>query len=120
MAKGNPLLHRFNEIIAHMFEAGLFVKWQNDFMSSSRSDDHLIDDVDDDTNFSAFTTNELNTDFSPFSLFQLQVIFHILLIGHLISTLVWLVEVLCYRACIPAGTSTALYGAQRDHYVAAR
>jgi hypothetical protein len=27
MAKGNPLLHRFNEIITRMFEAGLIEKW---------------------------------------------------------------------------------------------
>jgi hypothetical protein len=48
MAKGNPLLHRFNEIITSMFEDGLIYKWRNDFMSSSRLDDHPIDD--DDTN----------------------------------------------------------------------
>jgi len=122
IAKGNPLFHRLNEIITHMFEAGLFVKWQNDFMSSSRSDDHSIDDDDDDdeadTKFSDFTTNELNTDYSPISLFQLQVVFHILLIVHIFSTFVWLVEVLCYRACITAATSTTLYRAQLDHYVA--
>jgi len=109
MAKGNPLLHRFNNIITHMFEAGLFEKWQNDFMSNSRLDDHPIDD--DDTKFSDFTTNELNTDYSPFSLFQLQVVFHILLIGHFFNSVVWLLEVLCYRSCITAATSTTLYSA---------
>jgi hypothetical protein len=30
MAKGNPLLHRFNETITRMFEDGLFEKWWND------------------------------------------------------------------------------------------
>ena len=60
MAKGNPLLHRFNEIITRMFEAGLIEKWVNDFMCSSKLDDHPIDD--DDTKFSDFTTNEINTD----------------------------------------------------------
>ena len=116
MAKGNPLLHRFNEIITHMFEAGLFEKWKNDFMSSSRLDDHPIDD--DDTKFSDFTTNKINTDYSPFSISQLQVVFYVLLIGQIISIFVWLVEILCYRACITAATSTTLYRAQRDHYVA--
>jgi hypothetical protein len=118
LAKGNPLLHIFNEIITGMFEAGLFEKWQNDFMSSSRLDDLPIDD--DDTKFSDITTKELNTDYSPFSLIQLQVVFHIILIGQIISTFVLLVEVLYYRACIPAATSSTLYRAQRDHYVATR
>jgi hypothetical protein len=113
MAKGNPLLHRFNEIITRMFEAGLFKKWQNDFMSNSRLDDNLIGD--DDTNFSDFTTKELKTDYSPFSLIHLQLLFYIILIGHIISTFVLLVEVLYYRACIPAATSTTLYRTQRDH-----
>jgi hypothetical protein len=75
IARRYPFLHRFNEIIARMFEAGLFEKWENDFMSSSRLDYHPIDD--DDTNFSDFATNELNNDYSTFSLIHLQVVFHI-------------------------------------------
>jgi hypothetical protein len=113
MAKGNPLLHRFNEIITRMFEGGLFDNCWNDFMSSSRLDDHPIDD-DDDTNFSDFATNELNTDSSTFSLIHLQVVFHILLIGQVFSIFIFLVEVLYYRACISAATSTTIYRAQRD------
>jgi hypothetical protein len=107
MAKGNPLLHRLNEIITRMFEAGLFEKRLKDFMSSPRLDDHPFDD--DDTNFSDFATNELNTDHSTFSLIHLQVVFYILLIGQIISIFVFLVEVLYYRACINAATSTTLY-----------
>jgi hypothetical protein len=107
MAKGNPLLHRFNEIITRMFEAGFFDKWKNEFMSSSRFDDHPIDD-DDDTNISHFAKYELNAYYSPFSLIHLQVVFHILLIGKIISTFVFLVELLYYRACITAATSTTL------------
>jgi hypothetical protein len=113
MAKGNPLLHRFNDIITRMFEAGLFEKWQDDFISRPRLDDHPIDD--DDTKFSDFTTNEINTVYTPFSVIQLQVMFYILPIGQIISSFVLLVEVLYYRACIPAATSTTLYRAQRDH-----
>ena len=106
MPKGNPLLHRFNEIITLMFEAGLFEKWRNDFMSSSRLDDHPVDD--DDTKFSDRVTNELNTDYSTFSLINLQVLFHILLRGQFVSTFVSLVEVLYYRTCITAATSTTV------------
>ena len=95
-----------------MFEAGLFKKWQNDFLYSPRLDDHPIDD--DDTNFSDFTTNELNTDYSSFSLIQLRFVFEALLIGQIISIFVFLVEVLYYRACITAATSSTMYGAQRD------
>jgi hypothetical protein len=107
VAKGNPLLHRFNEIITRMFEAGLIERLWKDFMSSSRLYDHPIDD--DDTNLPDFATNELNTDYSPFSLIHLQFVFHIVLIGQIISTFVFLVEFLYYGACITATTSTALY-----------
>jgi hypothetical protein len=113
VAKGNPLLHSFNKIITRIFEAGLFEKWWNDFMSSPRLDDHPIDD--DDTNFSDFATNELKTDYSTFSLIHLKVVFLILLIGQTISTSVFLVEVLYYRALIPAATSTTMYSPQHDH-----
>jgi hypothetical protein len=113
MAKGNPLLHRFNKIITRMFEAGLFEKWWNDFMFSPRLDDHPIDD--DDTNFSDFATNELKTDYSAFSLSQLQIVFEILLLGQTVNTLVFLIEVLYYRACITAATSTTMYIPQYVH-----
>jgi hypothetical protein len=113
MAKGNPLLHRFNEIITRMLEAGLIEKWQNDFMSSSRLKNHPI--YDDDINFADFTTNELNTVYTSFSLTRLQVIFVVFLIGQIFSTFVFLVEVLYYRACTTAATSTTLYSPQRDH-----
>ena len=106
MAKGNPLLHRFNEIITRVFEAGLFENWVNDFKSSSRFDDHPIDD--DDINFSDLASKELNTDYSTFSLIHLQVVFETLLIGQIFSTFVFLVEVLYYRACITAASSTTL------------
>jgi hypothetical protein len=106
MAKGNPLLHRFNEIITRTFEVGLNEKWWKDFLSSPKLDDHPI--YDDDTNFSDFTTKELNTDYSTFSLIHLQVAFYILLIGNIFSTFVFLVEILYYRTCITAATSTTL------------
>jgi len=76
-------------------------------MSSSRLDDHPFDD--DDTNFSDFATNELNTGNSTFSLVHFQVVFYIFLIQQILSSLVFLVEVLYYRA-----NSTTMYRAQRD------
>jgi hypothetical protein len=114
-AKGNPLLGRFNDIITHMFESGFFSKWWNDFMSSSRLDDHPFDD--DDTNFSDFATNALNTDYTTFSLIQLQVVFLILLIGLIFSTFVFLIEVLYYKVCSSAATSTTQYSPQSDQYI---
>jgi hypothetical protein len=112
MTKDNPLLHRFNSIITHMFEAGLFDKWLNNFMSSSRLDDHPLDD--DDSNFSDFAMIDLKTDNSPFSLNHLQVVFYVLPIGQIISTFVFLAEVLYYRACITATNNNTLCRAQRD------
>jgi hypothetical protein len=100
MAKGDPLLYRFNQIITGMFEAGLFENWVNNFMSGSRLGVHLIDD--DDTNFADFVTKELNPSYTIFSLDQLKVVFYILQIGQIFSTLVFLVEVLYHRACTTA------------------
>jgi hypothetical protein len=119
MAKGNPLLHRFNEIITRVFDAGLIEKLQNNSMPSPRLYDHPIDD-DDNTNFSDFATNELNTYYSTFSQIHLQVVYYIVLIGQIFSTFVFLIEVLCYRTCITAATSTTLYRAQRNHVITAR
>jgi hypothetical protein len=93
-----------------MFEAALFAMWQNDFISISRLDDLPVDD--DDTNFSDFATNELNNDYSTFSLIRLQFAFHILLMGQIFSIFVFSVEDLYYRACITPATSTALFSAQ--------
>jgi hypothetical protein len=112
MAKGNPLLYRFNRIITSIFESGLYEKWKNDFMSSSRLDNNPFDD--NDTNFLEFTTIELNTDNPKFSLYQLQGVFYMLLIGQLFSTLVFLIEILYHRACTTAATSTARYSPQGD------
>jgi hypothetical protein len=115
MAKGHPLLHRFNKIITHMFEAGLHEKWQNDFMSSTRLYDRRLDD--DDTNLSDFATNKLNTDYSPYSLIRLKVVFHTLLIGHVCSTLVFLAEVLHYTACFTEAPSISLYNLQGHQHI---
>ena len=73
LAKGNPLLHRFNEIFTRMFEAGLYDKWQNDLLSSSIYYDHPFDD--DDTNFSDFVSNELNTEYTKLSLIHYKLFF---------------------------------------------
>ena len=59
-------------------------------------------------NFSDFATNELNTDYSPFSRIHLRVVFEALLIGQVFNTLVFLVELLYYRACTNASTSTKM------------
>jgi hypothetical protein len=117
MAKGNPLLHRFNEIVTRMLEAGLIEKLQNDFMSSSILNDRPIYDDDDyeHINFSHFSTNELNTVYSTFSLIHLQVVFHFFLIGQTASSFIFLVEVLYYRARTTASTSTTLYSPQYDN-----
>jgi hypothetical protein len=104
MAKGNPLLHKFNKIITRIFEAGLERKWMNNFVSSSKLDDNPIDD--NDTNFLEFATSELKTNNTTFSLFHLQAVFYILLIGQLFSAFVFLVEVLYHRACITVRTNT--------------
>jgi hypothetical protein len=95
MAKGNPLLHRFNEIIRYLLEAGLFGKWKNDFISNTRSAGHPIEN--DDANFEGITENDFNGDYVSYSLFHLQVIFYILLLGYTFSISVLVGEILYYR-----------------------
>jgi hypothetical protein len=116
VAKGNPLLHRFNKIITGIFEAGLYEKWQKHFMSNSRLVDHPFDDI----NFSNFVTSEFNVDDKPFSLRQLQVLFYTILIAQMFSVLVLAVEVLYYKACVTAAKSTAMYSPQDEKYISTK
>jgi hypothetical protein len=111
MAKGNPLRHRFNKIITGIFEAGLYEKWQKHFMSNSRLVDHSFDDI----NFSKFVTSEFNVDYKPFSVRQLQVLFYTLLVTQMFTFLVLVVEVLYYKACVSAATSTAMYSPKDEN-----
>jgi hypothetical protein len=95
MAKGNPLLYRFNKIIRHLYEAGLFEKWKKDFISDTRLVGLTL--YDDDSNFEGIAENDFSSDYSPYSLLHLQFIFCMLLIGHTFSIAVLVGEMLYYR-----------------------
>jgi hypothetical protein len=107
MAKGNPIMHRFNAIVTYIFEAGLFEKWQNNFLSKLRLSDSPIDD--DDTDFSDFSTKNLNSDYVTYSFIHLRVIFYMLLAGHVCSTLVFLAEIVYCRSCITGALRTSAH-----------
>jgi hypothetical protein len=95
MAKGNPILYRFNENIRHLFEAGLLEKWTSDFFSNVRLVGQPIDG--DDTSFENITETDLNGDYSTYSLVHLQVIFYMLLLGYTFSISVFIGEVLYHK-----------------------
>lgn len=95
MAKGNPLLYKFNEILKYLIEAGLFDKWNRDFLSNTRLAGQRIDN--DDTNFEEIFQNNFFGDNLSYSLVHLQVVFFILLFGHAFGILVLVGEILHYR-----------------------
>lgn len=98
MAKGNPLLNIFNKMIRYLFEAGLFQKWRNDFMTDIRLGGQPIEG--DDANLDGINENYLNNGYSPYSLSHLQVVFYMLMLGCGFSILAFLGELLYYRTWV--------------------
>jgi hypothetical protein len=111
MAKGNPLLNIFNKMIRYLFEAGLFEKWRNDFMTDIRLGGQPIEG--DDANVEGINEYYLSDDYSSYSLCHLQVVFYMLLFGYGFSIFAFLGELLYYRKWVTKIAATAGHG-QRD------
>jgi hypothetical protein len=110
MAKGNPLLNIFNKMIRYLFEAGLFEKLREDFMTDIRLGGHPIES--DDANLEGINENYLNGDYSAYSLIHLHVVFYILLLGYGVSILTFLGEALYYTTWVTKSPTTSEYGLQ--------
>lgn len=110
MAKGNPLLKVFNKMIRYLFEAGLFQKWRNDFMTDVRLGGQPIES--DDSDLEGINDNYLNNDYSSYSLSHLQVVFYMLLCGYGFSILTFLGELLYYRTWVIKIPATVRYRPQ--------
>lgn len=78
---GSPYLNRINNILHHLNQGGILQYW-------SRTEEYNVD--------TRLGTIE-NKDRKPLSITNLQEMFYVLLIGELISTLVFILEVLLHK-----------------------
>jgi hypothetical protein len=92
LAKGHPLLQRINQLTKTVVESGLIVKWNNDFMYSSRL--HRLSDIDD--NYET-KEDEWDRDYFAFSLRHLRSAFLVLMIGYSLSLSAAFIELIYFK-----------------------
>ncbi|RZC35198.1 hypothetical protein BDFB_012556 [Asbolus verrucosus] len=81
--KGSPFLIVFNRVITKLFEGGLTSKWYNDVAHGLISEKRLKSDKDNE--------------FDSFSLYDIQVAFYVVILGHICSILVFFCEIIFKR-----------------------
>ena len=89
LKKGHPLLERINKVMMDMVEAGMMVKWMNEFMYMKR-----IQSISYYGRDFATGSDDLGGKYVPFTLFHLQSAFFVLLIGYIISVSTFAVELI--------------------------
>jgi hypothetical protein len=92
LTKGHPLLRRINKVIRTMVESGMIVKWTNDFLYMSRIQSRSIHE--DGYREEA---NDWESEYVVFGLFHLRTAFCVLVMGHILSTFVVLLELIYYK-----------------------
>jgi hypothetical protein len=106
LKKANPFLNQLNKIIRRMTEAGLKTKWKDDLfrrdriraLSSVNNHNHTLDSNNvDDNNFEG--------GYFVFSLIHLQIAFHVLFLGFVLSSVLLIGEIL-YQRFEKCGTRT--------------
>jgi hypothetical protein len=89
LTKGHPLLERINKVTRSMVEAGMMVKWKNDFMHTSRI--HSVSFYGSDF---ANESDDLDSKYVVFTLLHLQSALFVLLFGYIISVSTVAVELI--------------------------
>jgi hypothetical protein len=89
LKKGHPLLERINKLTRGMMEAGMFVKWKNEFMFVQRIQSLSYYGRD----FSA-KKDDLDSNYVAFTLFHLQSALFVLLLGYILSVFTLAVELI--------------------------
>jgi hypothetical protein len=92
LAKGHPLLEGINQVTRSMVEAGMMVKWRNDFMYTLR-----IQSLSYNGSDSGNEIDDLDNNYVVFTLFHLQSALFVLLFGYLISAFTVVVELIYYK-----------------------
>jgi len=92
LKKGHPLLERINKVMRRMVEAGMVVKWRDEFMYMTRIKSISYYGRD----FAAGSDN-LDSTYVPFTVFHLQSALFVLLIGYIISVSSLAVELIYYK-----------------------
>jgi hypothetical protein len=90
LTKGHPLLRRINKVIRTMVESGMVVKWTNDFMYTSRIQSIHVDGYREEA-------NDWESEYVAFGLFHLRTAFCVLVMGHILSTFLVLLELVYYK-----------------------
>ena len=87
LTKGHPLLERINKVTRGMVEAGMMVKWRNEFLYTRR-----IQSISCYGRDFATGTDDLDSTYVAFTVFHLQSALFLLLIGYIISVSTLAVE----------------------------
>ena len=89
LKKGHPLLERINRVTRAMVEAGMIVKWGNEFMYMTR-----IKSISYYGRDFATGSDDLDSKYFAFTLFHLQSALFVLLIGYIISVSTLAIELI--------------------------
>jgi hypothetical protein len=92
LKKGHPLLERINKVMRRMVEAGMVVKWRNEFMYMKR-----IKSIFYYGREFAAGSDDLDSTYVPFTVLHLQSAHFVLLIGYIISVSTLAVELIYYK-----------------------
>jgi hypothetical protein len=92
LTKGHPLLERIKTLTRGMVEAGMIVKWKNEFMYMTRIQSIAYYDRDFATG-----NDDLESKYVDFKVFHLQSALFLLLIGYFISVSTVAVELIYYK-----------------------
>jgi hypothetical protein len=107
LTKGHPLLERMNKLTRGMLEAGILVKWRNEFMYMQR-----IQSLSYYGRDFASEIDDVDSKYVAFTLFHLQSALFVLLLGYIISVSSLAVEIIYYK--IYAHHSVYKPGRQKD------
>jgi hypothetical protein len=92
LTKGHPLLERINKLTRGMVEAGILVKWRNEFMYMQR-----IQSLSHYGRGFSSEKDDLDSNYVAFTLVHLQSALFVLLLGYVISVSVLALELICYK-----------------------
>jgi hypothetical protein len=89
LKQGHPLLERINKLTRVMMEAGMMVKWRNEFMFTQR-----IQSLSYYRRDFASEKDDLDSNYVAFALFHLQSALFVLLLGYILSVSTLAVELI--------------------------
>lgn len=83
--KGNPLLQHINDVIDRIVEGGLFMQWKKLYFNSARVATKIM------------SSSTLGITYLSISMIHMQSAFYLLLLGHAVAFLSFMMETIWYR-----------------------